>query len=254
MRPLLALGVLALAVLALAAGCVGGDPAPEEGPQGDARTDDMTSRSVEADFSGTALSTPAQPAAQEFEFDVPTGAVGVNATLTWTSPAARFRLELVDPDGEVAATGFGEKQGQMSAATVEPPRSGTWLVRVVPTLAVNEPFKVHAVAELIVPEDNVVRQTTTLRTPGFNEANLIMEANATFTFAFNATGDVKWDIHSHPGSEVKYWDQGTAPSAEGAFTAPERGIYSILFQNQGPVPVDITFEVKGKFRLHSHAQ
>lgn len=244
---------LALLLAALAAGCVSEVPVAAPRTE-DARTDDMSSRVLEADFSGSALATPAAPQAHEFPFDVPTGAVGVNATLTWTAQAARFQLVLVDPDGEERARGATEKAGQMSAATVDPPRSGTWTLRVVASVAVNAPFNLHAAAELIVPEDNLVRQTTTLRTPGFNEVNVIMEANHTFTFAFNATGDVKWDVHSHPGNQVKYWDQGTAASHAGSFTAPERGIYSLLFQNQGAVPVELTFEMRGRFRLHSHAQ
>lgn len=247
LAPVLVLG-------ALLAGCVGDAPAPQDEPQGDVQTDDMSSRTLEADFSGTALGTPAQPQVHEFPFSVPTGAVGVNATLAWTSPASRFLLELVDPDGEVAAEGYPETEGRLVAATVDPPRSGEWTLRVVASLAVNEPFTLRAVAELIVPDDNLVRQTATLRTPGFNEVNVIMEANATFTFAFNASGDVKWDVHSHPPGGVKYWDQGVSASHAGAFTAPERGIYSLLFQNQGPVPVEITFEMRGRFRLHSHAQ
>ena len=245
---------LALVLVVLLAGCVGEEPASQEAPQDDVRTDDMSSRTLEADFSGTALGTPAQPQVHEFPFSVPTGAVGVNATLAWDSPAARFELALVDPDGEVAAEGYPETEGRLVAATLDPPRSGEWTMRVTATLAVNVPFTLHAVAELIVPDDNLVRQTATLRTPGFNEVNVIMEANATFTFAYNATGDVKWDVHSHPPEGVKYWDQGTSASHAGSFTAPERGIYSLLFQNQGAVPVEITFEMRGRFRLHSHAQ
>lgn len=245
---------LVLVLAALVAGCLGGDPAPQPQAQDDVRTDAMSSRTLEEDFSGSALATPAQPQVHEFPFDVPQGAVGVNATLAWTSPAARFRLELVDPDGEAAATGYAEREGRLVAATVEPPRSGEWTLRVTATLAVNEPFKLHGVAELIVPEDNVVRQSTTLRAPGFNEVNVIMEENATFTFSFNASAPIHWDVHSHPEGGVKYWDEGTSASHDGAFTAPQRGIYSLLFQNQGAVPADLSFEMVGKFRLHSHAQ
>lgn len=53
---------------------------------------------------------------------------------------------------------------------------------------------------------------------------------------------------------MKYWQQGEDAKAEGAFTAPERGIYSLLFENAGALPVDITYEMTGAFRLHSHAQ
>ncbi|HWH09430.1 MAG TPA: hypothetical protein VNX21_09540, partial [Candidatus Thermoplasmatota archaeon] len=143
---------LVLALAALVAGCLGAEPAPPQEPEADARTDAMSSRTLEEDFAGTALGTPAQPQVHDFPFSVPTGAVGVNATLSWSSPAARFRLDLIDPDGEVAASGYAERQGRLVAATVDPPRSGEWTMRVTATLAVNEPFALHAVAELIVHE------------------------------------------------------------------------------------------------------
>lgn len=245
--------LVALLVLALvSAGCFAAESAPPAPVGGDASTDAMSSRVIEKDYSGTILGTPAQPGTVEFKLDVPTGAVGVNATLEWADAAARLALTLIDPDGEVAARGVNEKQGRITAATEDRPRSGTWTLRVTSTLAVNAPFKLKGVAELIVPEENVVRQTTQLRT--FNEVNVIMEANDSFTFAFQAGGPVQWDVHSHPGSEVKYWQQGEDAKADGAFTAPERGIYSLLFRNKGVAPVDLTFEMKGRFRLHSHAQ
>ena len=243
-----------LTIALLLAGCLAGPSDPAAAPMEDVRTDDASSRTVEATFDGTARGLPAQPFEAEFTLDVPQGAVGVNATLSWSDPVARFALVLTDPDGEEAATGYAEREGRLVAATVEPPRSGTWVFRVTSDLAADVPFDLHAVAELIVPENNVVRQTASLGTPGFNEVNVIMEANATFWFDFNATGPVKWDVHSHPPGGVKYWQQGRDASKAGSFTAPERGIYSLLFQNDGVAPVELTFEMRGAFRLHSHAQ
>lgn len=237
----------------LLAGCLGAPPAPEA-PAPDARSDEASLRAIEEAFSGTALATPATPSSEPFTLVVPQGAVGVNATLAWSDPVARFTLALVDPDGEVAARGYAERSGRLVAATVDPPRSGTWTFLVNATVAANVDFELLAVAELLVPDDNLVRQTTQLRAPGFNEVNLIMEKDATFTFSFNASQPIHWDIHSHPGSEVKYWQQGTDASKAGSFTAPERGIYSILFSNEGALPAELSFEVRGKFRLHSHAQ
>lgn len=247
-RPLL---LVALALVA--AGCLGPEAAPAT-PPADAKTDAMGLRAISQEFSGTALGTPATPYNQSFTLDVPTGAVGVNATLAWSDPVARFMLDLVDPDGETMAKGYPESDGRLVAATVDPPRSGTWTFFVRSSLAANVPFTLNATAELIVPDDNLVRQTTTLQTPGFNEVNVIMEANASFAFSFNASAPIHWDVHSHPGTEVKYWQQGTDASKTSSFTAPERGIYSLLFSNDSPVPAELSFEMRGKFRLHSHAQ
>lgn len=251
-RPSLA-SALALVLALVAAGCLDA-PAAEEAPLPDTQTDGADLRPIEASFSGTAMGNPASPFLEEFTFDVPQGAVGINATLSWSDPVARFGLELVDPYGELVEEGYPEQDGVLRVATLEPPASGTWVLRVTSDLSVNVPFALEAVAELLVPQDNVVRTTAQMNAGTFREINVIMEANATFRFTFEASGDVNWDVHSHPESGVKYWDEGTGTSHEGSFTAPERGIYSLLFENAGALPVDITYEMTGAFRLHSHAQ
>jgi hypothetical protein len=233
------------------AGCAAPAPAPTTPPANET-TGDAHTRAIEASFSGTALATPVQPFAQSFALDVPQGAVGVNATLAWGDAVSRFSLALVDPDGEVAATGYPEADGRIVAATVEPPRSGTWTLKVGATLAANVPFRLDAAAELIVPDDNVVRASKQLQ--GFNEVNVIMEENASFSFSFNASQPIHWDVHSHPEGGVKYWMEGTDASKQGSFTAPARGIYSLLFANDQPIPVDFAFEMRGRFRLHSYSQ
>lgn len=241
-------------VTLLSAGCLGGTmPASEDTPE-DVATTEADLRAITASFSGTVTATPATPDVQEFFFDVPTGAVGVNATLAWQTPVARFGFELIDPYGELTARGYAERQGRLVVATVEPPKSGEWTLRVIGQLAIDEAFTIEAAAELLVPKDNLVRQSTQMRPGGYNEVNVIMEAGATFAFSFTSSDDVDWDVHSHPDNRVKYWEQGTGTSAESSFTAPERGIYSLMFHNPNALPVDLTFEMTGEFRLHSHAQ
>lgn len=246
--------VLALAALVLLPGCLSGaDDAPAAPTPPSVRTDDASLRPVTQQFTGTAMGSPAQPGVYEFPFDVPSGAVGLNGTLTWGSPAARFGLELVDPDGTVVERGYRDAEGRLVVATVEPPRPGKWTYRVNATLAVNVSFKVDAVAELIVPAENVDRQTRTIGAASFYEINLILEKGAGFNFTYTSTGPVKWDVHSHPKGGVKYWHEGEGTQASQGFTAPERGVYSILFENPGATDVQVQYEVVGRFRLHSHS-
>lgn len=240
-----------LVLMLLVAGCA----APEEAP-GAARapvaTDAAGLRPVEETFTGTAMGTPVAPGVAEFKMKVPSGAVGVNGTLEWDAPAARMRLELLDEDGELAATGWQEADGRISLATVDPPRPGEWTFRVVAQLAANVPFTLTGRVELLVPEHNVVRDTVELGAASFYEINLIMEGNASFVFTFASDAPVRWDIHSHPPEGLKEWRAGEGAEANETFTAPERGVYSVLLENPGAVPARVDFDVVGAFRIHSH--
>ena len=254
MRPL----VLALALLL--AGCVTTPEAPPT-PPADVQTDDAGTRPIVEQFSGTSTGTPNAPDEQTFEFDVPRGAVGVNGTLSYERPPASapfglsepFELALVDPRGEVVAEGYLDAEGRLIVATIEPPRPGVWSFVVRGIATVQTPFTLDAVAELIVPEDNVVAKTMELGQRSFYEVNLILEEGASFRFSFNASAPVAWDVHSHPPEGVKYWKQGESASDGWEFEAPARDVYSILWENPGALPADLSFEVHGKFRIHSHS-
>lgn len=252
-RHLAAVRPLALAVLlALVAGCVAQDAPPSATPT-DVATDAASLRPVEESFEGVAMGSPAAPGVSEFPFEVPRGAVGLNGTLSYESPAARIAFELLDPKGEVVSNGYRDIEDNLVVVTVEPPRPGTWTFRVRADLAVNVPFRIDAVAQLIVPQDNTVRRTVDLNAGSFYELNMILEADASFRFGFNATGPVRWDVHSHPPGGVKEWQSGEGDSASGEFKAPARDVYSVLLENPGVAVVNAQFEAVGAFRLHSHS-
>lgn len=244
---------LVLALLVLLPGCLSGEKSPPAPSTPSETTDDASLRPVTQRFTGTALGTPAQPYVKEFPFPVPSGAVGLNGTLSWSLPAARLGLQLLDPDGKVVMEGYRDAEGRLVVATVEPPKPGEWRYRVTSTVAVNVSFQLDAVAELIVPASNVDRQTRVVGARSFYEVNLILEKDASFNFTFTSTGPVAWDVHSHPKSGVKYWQEGRGTEASQSFTAPERGVYSILFENEGATDVEVRYEVTGRFRLHSHS-
>lgn len=242
--------LLALAVLS---GCLGAGEVAVPTPVGNVQTDDASLRPIEETFTGTAMGSPAAPGVYDFEFEVPSGAVGVNGTLAWDSPVARLDLQLINPRGEVVDEGYPDVNGHLIVATVDPPRPGTWIFRVTSELAVSTPFTLDAVAELIVPAHNVVAKELTLGQRGFYEINLILEENATFTFSFNSTQTLRWDIHSHPEGGVKEWETGEGTSGGATFTAPERSGYSILWENTAALPAEVDLQVVGAFRIHSHA-
>ncbi|HET6404931.1 MAG TPA: PPC domain-containing protein [Candidatus Thermoplasmatota archaeon] len=253
----------ALALLlacALAAGCLA-DEAPEPTPREETQTDDAGTREVTQQFTGSATGTPAQPFSQDFAFEVPRGAVGVYGNLSWQKPpidapfglADTFDFALLDPRGEVVAEGYPDVNGHLVVVTVEPPRPGTWTFRVSANVAANTPFVVDAGAILIVPDDNVIIKAIELGPRSFYEVNLILEEGASFSFSFNSSAPVRWDIHSHPPEGLKEWETGEGTTGSASFTAPARDVFSILWENTGALPVQLDFEVHGTFRVHSHS-
>ena len=251
--------LLVVAALLLA-GCTAEEaPVP---PPADTLTSEAREAATWSNFTGTLRGVPVAPGVQEFEVVVPQGAVEVQATLAWTSALADLRLALVDPRGEVVETGFPESDTQRSAATLEPPASGTWKVRVEARRALDEPFTVAARVLLLQPLHNVLQQTYDIGGASlFKEVNVIMEKDASFDWTFEATSPVHYDIHSHVDGETVYHERGTAAAASGTFVAAERGIYSVLFappdageSNPDPTPSTVRFRMEGAFRVHSHSQ
>lgn len=247
--------------LVVASGCLGGGVPEAEAPREEQQTDAASTRPVEERFSGSATGTPAAPFSEDFAFEVPRGAVGVNGTLAWERPpvdapfglGSTFDFQLLDPAGEVVAEGYSDVNGHLIVVTVEPPKPGTWTFRVMSSAAAGTPFTVDAVAELIVPEDNTVVKSLELGQASFYEVNLILEEGASFSFSFNASAPVRWDIHSHPPEGLKEWETGEGTSGAAEFTAPSRDVFSILWENPGALPVELSFEVYGNFRIHSHS-
>jgi hypothetical protein len=115
--------------------------------------------------------------------------------------------------------------------TMDPPRSGKWIARVESTLAKDAPFELRAVAELTVPDDNVLRQTA--RLDRSLELNLMLEKGGSFAYSFEATAPVRWNVHAHPPEGVKYWLRGPTPKPR-AFSQRPRAA-STAFSSTTPV-------------------
>jgi hypothetical protein len=247
-------------VLLIFTGCVTRE-APQDAPREDTQTDDASTRPIVQTFSGSATGTPASPDEQTFAFEVPRGAVGVNGTLSYARPPAAlpvsrgepFEFLLLDPDGEIASEGYRDVEGRLIVATIEPPKAGEWTFVVRGVAAVQTAFELEAVAELIVPADNVVAKSLSLGQRSFYEVNLIMEEGASFRFSFNSSAPLAWDVHSHPASGVKEWETGEGTTGGAQFQAPARDVYSVLWENTGALPADLAFEIRGAFRIHSHS-
>lgn len=95
--------------------------------------------------------------------------------------------------------------------------------------------------------------------PGkFAEANFQMKKGASVTATFaEGSGDIAWDIHSHDHSGgTKIHDKGAGGSGTVEFTAPEDGVFSILWKNGGSAssPLDVSITLGEGASIHSWMQ
>ncbi len=92
--------------------------------------------------------------------------------------------------------------------------------------------------------------------PGkFAEANFQMKKGSTVTATFaKGSGDIAWDVHSHDHSGgTKIHDKGASGSGTVNFTAPEDGVFSILWMNGGSAssPLEVSITLGEGASIHS---
>ena len=104
-------------------------------------------------------------------------------------------------------------------------------------------------AAAAAPQAEVADAVTLRAFGGYHEVNVEMGEGASLTYAFNATGPLSWDLHSHGDEGVRTWAEGRDAEASGSFTAPAAGVYSLYLRNPGQAPVEASFQVRGHFRI-----
>ena len=92
--------------------------------------------------------------------------------------------------------------------------------------------------------------------PGqFAEANFTMAKGSTVTVTFaKGSAEIAWDVHSHDHTGgTKIHDKGTGGDGMVEFTAPEDGVFSVLWRNGGasPTPLDVSVQLGEGARVHS---
>lgn len=252
--------VLALATATLA-GCLAQPSAPLAGapPAG---------LPVEQTFTDRISGSVAAAGRLAFDLAVPAGATELRAALAWTSEAAALDVVLRDPAGEEVERGFAESATRRAFATVDPPAPGTWVLEVVSTNAQDEPFTLDAAvtaatatAQTIedayaLPMRFPLREVARVVQPasGFAEINLILEEGQGFNYTWTSTQPVYFNIHYHDsGQTVRAVEENTT-SLEGAFTAPFRQVFSLLWRNDQPLDATVEAAVEGVFREHSRTR
>lgn len=102
---------------------------------------------------------------------------------------------------------------------------------------------------------NTLEREVPLSSGSFFEANLAMNATDTIAYRWFTSPDTElaFDVHSHEGGELRYHERTNASRGEGAFTAPEDGVYSLLWENPAGESVTVSFRIDGDFALDSTA-
>lgn len=85
--------------------------------------------------------------------------------------------------------------------------------------------------------------------PGsFEEVDLRMDAGWSVDYDWSADRAVYFDIHSHRGAQVDYHVRnGSTNGTAGTFEAPDRGTYSLLWENRGDDAVTVSWDLEGRW-------
>ena len=86
----------------------------------------------------------------------------------------------------------------------------------------------------------------------FHEVNLRMAANATLHYRWDAAANITFNVHSHAGGQVVTHVRHFGAAHEGNFTAPAAGGYSLMWENFGPQPVALRYDLTGAAEVDSH--
>lgn len=239
----------ALTAVLVLAGCLGTTSQPGADPSDEAPVDEAAFQPVNETFQGEFLAGGVdQPHA--YTFPVPNGTTEVMGLLTWSIPGADLSFQLVDPDGEVQATGWAESGQHQYVTTTHPPTPGNWTVVVTAEQGADVHYEMAIEARKGEPF-GPIEQTYTVDPQGFVEINLNMAPGDAFTFDWQADGELAFNVHYHADGETERPIEHTGTELAGNFSAPRTQVYSLLWSNEGALPVEVTASVDGSYRLHS---
>jgi hypothetical protein len=96
------------------------------------------------------------------------------------------------------------------------------------------PSSRHSSAETAAADPKDLEKKFYIPAGKFAEINLQMPAGAQANadYVVEEGGNIEWNVHSHPGKDVVVHDEGDGPKGNLAFTAPEDGAYSYLWENK----------------------
>ncbi len=187
---------------------------------------------------------------QRFEFEVPNGTTEVEGILTWSTPGAVLDFAFFDPSGRENGNGWGESDSHRYVTSTYDVVPGMWTAVVSIERGVDADFDLAVEARLGQPY-GPISGTYEVPANDFAEINLNMVPGDFFNFTWSASSEVYFNVHFHSNGTTDRPIETTATALDGRFVAPANEVYSMLWRNQGVLPVTVTFEVDGAYRLHS---
>lgn len=200
--------------------------------------------------SGVLTSTPVAPRFASGDFEVANGTEHLHATLVWQPPQFALRLVLLGPGGDPVPTDPTAAEGR-AEVDVPAPAEGRWGFRVESDLAVDAAWELSV--RLGGHDETLLAETVTVPGGSFFEINTEMEQNTTMSWRWSTDGTpVYFNVHSHFDDQVQNRVEERAAAHEGAYTNDRAGGYSLLWENEGEVPVTLTYRVWGPFEVDSY--
>ncbi len=238
--------VAAVMVSLLLAGCTTSEPHPEGDP---AAPDVAPFDPATYAFAGEFLAAGVDEAIA-YDFEVPNGTTEVEAILTWTIPGASLDFSLRDPTGAENGNGWGESDQHRYVTSTYEVVPGTWQIVVSIQQGVDVHFDVAIEARQGVPFGPIAG-TYTVMPNDFAEVNLNMVPGDHFNFTWTSDSEVYFNVHFHNNGTTDRPIEYRGTSMDGNFTGPANEVYSMLWRNEGALPVEVTFAMDGVYRLHS---
>lgn len=240
---------IAAAALLLVTGCLGTTTETDAQDPAGAPTEEPGFEPEAYTFEGEFLAGGADEP-QTYTFQVPNGTTEVMGLLTWSMPGAALDFTLRDPSGEAVADGWGESDQHRYVTTTQPPVPGEWTVEVTAQQGADVHYTMDLEARQGEPFGPIER-TYTVDPQDFVEINLNMAPGDAFNFSWQADGELAFNVHYHADGETERPIEHIGTELDGNFTAPRTQVYSLLWSNEGALPVEVTASVDGTYRLHS---
>ena len=201
---------------------------------------------------GQLTSSPAAPRRSTGTFDVPEGAHGIQLTLLWTPQQFGLGIEVKDPDGtSVLTTGMEADGSEEAALPGTAPAAGRWTYEVFSDLAINVEWTVSIRMPYTPSDETLFARTVTVAPGQIFEVNTQMPLGGRLNWDWAATAQVYFDVHSHFDDQVQTHVQVDAAEHEGSFTNGRQGGYSLLWENEASLPVQVDLRVWGDFEVDS---
>lgn len=176
--------------------------------------------------------------------------IGPSTTGTFDMPNGSSAFAVFAGDGLelVLDDPNGEPHGPGELPVVE----GTWTYTVSGEVAVQTAWSFSIQVSAGTPFDGYLHETVSVPPSQFFEINTQMPLAGTFCWDWTSSADVAFDVHSHFDDEVQYLVEKTTDADEDCFTNEREGGYSLLWANEGAVPVSLTYTVWGDFEVDSY--